>query len=235
MKKLIYLLLLIVPLLTFGQKDKRENENEKTFFKEKDKLFKGYAVAGLNFNQIDGDISAGYNIVGANAGGGVFITYSKHFSNSLEISYSMRGAKSVLNFKKTHPQFFYYQLDYIEVPLMFNYHDFKIAIFQIGLSFTQLIREDYQGTSTPNIDQIYGQNIDMVFGTTFLFKKHWGLNFKFNYSILNNLKRYKSNGDLLARGNLISQPAKTGVNANPAQPILNWYHNVLTLRAMYVF
>ncbi len=222
MKKIIYLILLLTPLLTFSQ----EKEISKEEFRQKDKLFKGYAVAGVNFNQIDGDKSAGYNILGANVGIGTFITYTDKFSNSIEISYSMRGAKSGINLRNSHPQYFWYQMDYIEIPLMFNYHDFKIAIFQAGFSFNHVIRTDFKsGYSQAFVDH-YNWNFDLVVGATFLLKKHWGINFKYNYSILNNLK----NGP--KRGNLISQPSIVSSNSSGN---LNWYHNVLTFRAMYIF
>jgi len=222
MIKIIYLLLLIVPILTFSQK----NDIAKEPFRKEGQLFKGYVVAGLNMNQIDGDRSAGYNIVGANIGVGTFITYTDKFSNSLEISYTMRGAKSIMNYKQSHPQFFYYQMDYVEIPLLFNYHDFKIAIFQAGFSFNHIIRTDFKEGFNPLIVDFYNWNIDAVVGATFLIKKHWGINFKYNYSILNNLK----NGP--TRGNFFSQ---TTTASSRTTGKLNWYHNVLTFRAMYIF
>lgn len=226
MKKIIYLLLLFVPLLTIGQNngDKELTENETTYFKDGNKLFRGYVVAGMNFTQIDGDRMAGYNQIGANVGGGVFVTYTKKFTNSLEISYTMRGAKSGLAHTQKTNNYSWFQMDYIEIPLMFNYHDFKIAIFSAGFSFTQLIRSKYVNID-PNTE-FYNSNFDLVAGVTFLFKNHWGLNFKYNYSIMNNLV----NGG--KRGTIVTQPAKSSSTGGGS---LNWYHNVLTFRAMYVF
>jgi len=222
MKTFIYLLLLIIPVLTFSQ----DTENEKVSFKKKDRLFLGYAAAGFNLNQIDGDRSAGYNNIGANVGIGAFITYSKKFSNSLEISYSMKGAKSSFNYRKSHPGYFSYQMDYIEIPLLFNYHDFKVAIFHIGASYSNTIRTKFMIQQSNVLIPYHTWNLDMVVGFTFLIKEHWGLNFKYNYSMLNNLKNGSN------RGNLISQPAK---NSSSTNGILNWYHNTLTFRAMYIF
>lgn len=223
MKKIIYLLLLVIPILTFSQK----NDEKKEIFRNKGSLFKGYVAAGLNINQIDGDNDAGYNIIGANVGGGVFINYTDKFSNSLEISYSMKGAKSGFRIPLYNPKYLYYQMDYIEVPLLFNYHDFKIAIFQIGMAFGTVIRTNFQGANGEfPFDDYYSSNLDMVFGATFLIKKHWGINFKFNYSILNNLKNGPTRGSFLTQSALIS--SRSG-------GFSNWYHNVLTFRAMYIF
>lgn len=227
MKKIIYLLLLFIPLLTFAQikEVKPLTDNEKTFFKQGKNLFRGYVVAGLNFTQIDGDKMAGYNHVGANVGGGVFVTYTNKFTNSLEISYTMRGAKSGFAHTRNTGGYIWYQMDYIEIPLMFNYHDFKIAIFSAGFSYTQLIREKYLPTFAPNTD-FYNANIDIVAGVTFLFKNHWGLNFKYNYSLLNNVNNVGK------RSSIFNELAK---NSSQGSGVSTWYHNVLTFRAMYVF
>tara|TARA_B110000037_G_scaffold208803_1_gene257300 strand:- start:7465 stop:8151 length:687 start_codon:yes stop_codon:yes gene_type:complete len=228
MKKIIYLLLLFIPLLTFAQikEVKPLTDNEKTFFKQGKNLFRGYVVAGLNFTQIDGDKMAGYNHVGANVGGGVFVTYTNKFTNSLEISYTMRGAKSGITHTQNTGNYSWYQMDYIEIPLMFNYHDFKIAIFSAGFSYTQMIRNNFVTDFQSLPTDIYKSNLDIIAGVTFLFKNHWGLNFKYNYSILNSV----DNGG--KRGTIFSEPAK---NSSQGNGDLSWYHNVLTFRAMYVF
>lgn len=229
MRNILLFVVLLMPLLTFSQEDVKKES-----FQDKKRLFRAYVVAGANFNQIDGDRSGGYNSIGVNGGGGVFVTYTKKFSNSLEITYSMRGAKSNAFKAATTAGTFTYQTDYIDIPVLFNYHDFKVAIFQGGFSYTQMVRSKFQGNPIPaSNDNLYKWNIDAVVGVTFLIKNHWGLNFKYNYSLLNNLKKFDSSGDRLPRGGLIGpQSAKNsnrGINGGS-----NWYHNVLTFRLMYV-
>lgn len=231
MKKIIYFLVLVIPFLTFSQK----TENEKEFFKQKDKLFLGYIAAGFNATQIDGDRYAGFNNLGANFGVGAFVTYTEKFSNSLEITYSMRGARSSFNHKPSHPRFISFQMDYIEVPLLFNYHDFKVAIFHLGFSYSNVIRTKFLVKDKASIlIPHYKWNIDMVVGFTFLIKKHWGINFKYNYSILNNLIRHDINGNKLARKTFFSQSQGSKASSS-SNGVLNWYHNVLSFRAMYIF
>jgi hypothetical protein len=220
MKYLFFFLLL--PILAISQ----ETKPKRSFFKDDDRLFKGYVALGANFTQIDGDNSAGYNNIGANGGVGAFIMYSKKFSNSLEISYTMKGARRYLAQPLTANKNFSYQMDYIEIPLLFNYHDFKFAIFQAGFAYSNVIRSKFvYNNSTFPVD-FYKWNLDLVVSTTFLIKEHWGINFKFNYSLLNNL----DNGG--ARGGLIGkQNAKL---SNRTAGGTNWYHNVLTFRLMYI-
>lgn len=233
MKNILIFAALLFPVLTFSQED-----IEKKAFRDAESLFKAYVVAGFNLSQIDGDNSGGYNNIGANGGVGVFVTYTDKFSNSLEITYSMRGAKSNAFKPPNSPGTFAYQMDYIDIPLLFNYHDFKIAIFQAGFSYTQLVRGKYKhlnGVLDP--ERMYKWNIDFVAGVTFLIKEHWGINFKYNYSLLNNLKKidgYDDNGDpIYKRGALIGpQNAKNSIRVSGGGT--NWYHNVLTFRVMYI-
>lgn len=229
MRNILLFTVLLFPLLTFSQEDIKKES-----FQDKNRLFRGYAVAGVNFTQVDGDNSGGYNNIGANFGGGVFVTYTKKFSNSLEITYSMRGAKSKAFKSPNTLGTFTYAMDYIDIPLMFNYHDFKIAIFQAGFSYNQLVRGKYQGNPIPaSTENIYKWNIDAVVGVTFLIKDHWGINFKYNYSLLNNLKKFDANGDIAPRGGLIgAQGAKNSIRVSGGGT--NWFHNVLTFRVMYV-
>lgn len=233
MKNFTIFLALLIPVLTFSQ-----NDIEKESFRDAGSLFKAYVVAGFNLTQIDGDNSGGYNNIGANGGVGVFVNYSDKFSNSLEITYSMRGAKRNLVKPQTTPGTFFYQADYIDIPLLFNYHDFKIAIFQAGFSYSQLVRSKFVRNNVPiSTENLYTWNIDLVAGVTFLIKDHWGVNFKYNYSLLNNLKKidsYDANGDpVYKRGALIGpQNARNSIRSVGGGT--HWYHNVLTFRVMYI-
>ena len=113
MRKIAIYIVLLIPVLTFCQAD-----IEKEVFRDPKSLFKAYVVAGLNFSQIDGDNSAGYNTIGANGGVGVFVNYTDKFSNSLEITYSMRGARRNLFRPQNTTGTFNYQADYIDIPLL---------------------------------------------------------------------------------------------------------------------
>lgn len=233
MKKIAIYIALFIPIFTFSQED-----IAKTPFRDPGSLFKAYIVAGFNLTQIDGDNSGGYNNIGANGGVGVFVTYTDKFSNSLEITYSMRGAKRNLVRPQNTRGSFFYQADYIDIPLLFNYHDFKIAIFQAGLSYTQLVRSKFtQSNVNISTENLYTWNVDLVAGVTFLIKERWGINFKYNYSLLNNLKKidsFDANGDpVYKRGALVGpQNARNSIRVSGGGT--HWFHNVLTFRVMYI-
>ncbi len=229
MRQYAFLILLLFPILAFTQS--KEEIEKAGFFKNNKNLFRAYVVAGANFTQIDGDNAGVYSAIGANAGVGVFVTYTKKFTNSLEITYSMKGAKlNLINPKGTSAPF-RHQMDYIDIPLLFNYHDFKVAIFQAGFSYSQLIRSKSEFRNAAIEPDLYKWNFDFVAGVTFLIKEKWGLNFKYNYSILNNLK---VNGS--PRGTVFGKqaPGKSLTDTGIPGTGKYWYHNVLTFRLMYV-
>lgn len=90
MKKSILWCLLMLPVFliaqVYGPVETRDEPN----------LFVGYIAAGMNATQIAGDLMAGYRKVGANAGVGAHIMYTPVFSNSIELSYSMKVVRRIL-------------------------------------------------------------------------------------------------------------------------------------------
>ncbi len=204
MRNIFIWCLLMLPIITMAQET---NKGDK-------QLFVGYIAAGLNATQIAGDRMAGYRKVGANAGVGAFIMYKPFFSNSIEISYSMKGSQE--SFKKNDPlNFKKFSFDYVEIPVLFNYHEAKIAIFQGGFTFGRLIRSNiYQASGLTLPDEPKKWDFAATVGATFLIKERFGLNFKANFS-LNSLWNLS----------VASSRARRG----------GWYHNALSFRFMYLF
>jgi hypothetical protein len=212
MKKTALSFLLVIPILLFSQSSDNSPLTEK--------LFVGYVAGGINASQIAGDLIAGYDKVGGNLGVGAFIMYTQKFSNSIEIAYSMRGAQST--FVNRNPErFINYTMDYVQIPLMFNYHDGKVGIFQGGLTLGRLIRSKY--IYHLNEVEVDATPWDLAFtgGLTFLIKENFGINMNATLSLTNNVKSpFVSPGNPL----LVSRARNQG-----------WYHNVIGLRMYYIF
>ncbi len=208
MKKSILWCLLMLPVFliaqVYGPVDTRDKPN----------LFVGYIAAGMNATQIAGDLMAGYRKVGANAGVGAHIMYTPVFSNSIELSYSMKGSQA--NFKNNDPlNFRKFSFDYVEIPVLFNYHEGDIAIFHGGVSFGRLIRYNIdQAASLTLPDEPKKWDFAATVGATFLIKEMFGINIKANFSM-------NSLWDLA----VASSRARRG----------GWYHNALSFRLMYFF
>lgn len=201
MKKIFFSFLMIVPLFVFSQSSKKQ-------------LFVGYIAGGMNATQIAGDLMSGYRKVGGYAGVGAHIMFKPNFSNSIEIAYSMKGSQET--FKKQDPlNFKKFSFDYVQIPVLFNYHEKDLAIFSAGFTFGRLIRYDlYQSAGLVLPDEPKKWDFSATVGGTFFIKQKIGLGLLCNFSL-------NSAWDLA----VASSRARRG----------GWYHNALTFRVLYLF
>lgn len=118
MKKLILLLIVILPLSLSAQR------------------FHGGLLAGMNVSQIDGDTWAGFSKAGFVGGAYVFTDFTEKWGAQLEIKYSSKGSAS--------PKYSYdnikFRLRYIEIPILANYNIVKKFAVHGGLSIGFLFR-----------------------------------------------------------------------------------------------
>ena len=152
--------------------------------------FRGYISSGFTINQISGDSVAGFNYWGYTGGLGTYFMLSNKISANMEINYSMRGSSGE-QFDEFN-QFVGHRTihtNYIEVPLMINYHDHKIARFGAGLVVSNLIST----TQWYNLKQVknertenYYKLIDLGFiaSVAFDIKEHFGFNIRMIHSII---------------------------------------------------
>lgn len=202
MRNILIGFIMLLPILLTAQKKQRDTQ-----------LFVGYLAAGMNVSQIAGDRMAGYRKVGANAGVGTYIMYKPFFSNSIEISYSMKGSQEA--FKNNNPTSFKkYTMDYVEIPVLFNYHEKEVAIFSAGITFGRLIRNEAMNAISLVSTDPKKWEFGITAGGTFIVKKRFGFNLKVNYSL----------NSILASPDPASKARRNG-----------WYHNALTFRFVYMF
>ncbi len=177
------------------KKDKKTRmANQEDFDFRRDGLFKGLFSVGLNACQVDGDQQAGYNRLGFSGGVGVMVRYHRFLSTSIEIHYSMKGAKQriVPNQNPAAGQLFQIQLDYIDIPVsLLNVHDKKLVMFSVGLTPSLLVRykeRDQAGLDPTIVNPSYitPKRFDLsafaAFG--FVIKQQFYLGAKFSYSVL---------------------------------------------------
>ncbi len=150
---------------------------------EKPPFIRGVIVGGMNVSQVDGDGIAGFRKVGANGGAAAYVNLSKGFYASMEILYSMRGAKSSNNEVIRDGRELRLDLDYIEVPIMFHYNDRDKAIFGLGFSWNTLVRSKITPEILTEDVSMKRACFDFVGGVTFLIKKRYGINLRYSYSL----------------------------------------------------
>jgi len=120
-KHFLYLLLILLPCITIGQS------------------IKGGLAVGLNATQVDGDEVYGYHKYGLNAGAFATIPVGKKFSFSIETAYSQKGSYQSPQYADSLSGEYKLILNYVEVPLLFQYTDKDIIKIGTGFSWGRLV------------------------------------------------------------------------------------------------
>lgn len=203
------------------EKTAASNQQEEVPDFKKDGLFKGLFHVGINASQIDGDKEYGYKYLGFHGGIGAMVRFHRNLSISMEMNYSMKGAKARYTQTGRTPQNnnaqkYIASLDYIDVPVSLNVHDKKFVMISIGLTPAVLVRYkelDYTGndvSSRPPYGLPNKFDLSAFLGFHFVIKQHFMLGGKFSYSLIK------------------LRPSYPGTKVN------GQYNNVLTFRFMYI-
>lgn len=179
-------------------------------------IFSAGLAAGGNFSQIDGDLVAGYSKLGLNAGVFSQVAINNNMSAQIEILYSQKGSSSVLFNADQYVNDFRYLLDYIEIPILFNYHESKF-LFSGGLSVNRLVRSAYFTQGVEDVNYFNAEpaaDIDlcMMAGVTYMFNSRLGAQLRGSYSLT---------------------PIRSDIDSRYRNG--NQYHNVAALRLIYLF
>lgn len=173
----LLLLGLLLFLPHFAQNAKAQNQ-------ETQGRFRAFPVLGYNASQIDGDNIAGFYKAGLSAGVGVYsmLDERQRFSLSLEILYDQKGSRSRPGIKPLDRV----SLDYVTVPLQFNYHDQDRMIFGAGISFASLFRANVlvNDTLRPDISENFEpREIGYLFTATIIAAERIGIGLRYSGSI----------------------------------------------------
>ncbi|MEM9821067.1 MAG: outer membrane beta-barrel protein [Bacteroidota bacterium] len=152
--------------------------------------FKAGVIAGFNTAQIDGDLSAGFNKFGLIGGLRGVAILSDKMELSLEMLYSQRGSKSDQD-ELGIP--FKVSLNYIEVPVIFNYLDwlegdgeYHKLHFHAGFSYGRLLNFNVDG-GTSGFRELAGffrdNDVSWLAGATFYANKHLGITARYSRSV----------------------------------------------------
>ena len=144
--------------------------------------FKGKIILGINGSQVDGDKLGGYDKPGMLFGAGTEYLLNEKVGLQSEILFSQKGSKST----EKDPDYFILRINYLEIPLLLNYHTSNGILLQAGISFDYLISaklDDGAGFADrkeplKSFDFCY--NIGFGYDVT----ENINLNIRFTYSIL---------------------------------------------------
>lgn len=163
------------------------------FFEKDPHVFYGGLVLGMNMCQVDGDAYGGYHKAGLNVGAVVYAQFSPKVGISMEMLYSQKGSRAVI--QTTSPyvgdylQKYYLDLNYVEIPLMFNFLTNKRLHGSLGASYSRLVKskEDMITDQGFYIDQdkyyFNKNNIDGIAGISYQLYKSLFVSFRYQYSL----------------------------------------------------
>lgn len=174
--------------------------------------FVGFAAAGANFSQIEGDDVHGFYKVGANAGLGISVALNRKetFHVSVELLYTQKGSKKgcspgyfdtltyspamFQNVDRTKPfnpkMKCKIGLDYVQIPIIFHYEEhYSGCTFGLGFAWGRLVRasEIYNGfTRTINARSGDYKKSDwsVIADLNIRLYKNLNLNIRYEYSLV---------------------------------------------------
>ncbi len=144
--------------------------------------------AGVAASQVSGDGYSGFNKAGLIFGGFAKINLKEKHHIQFEITYTQKGSRRNPNTSEGDNDFFLLRLDYIEVPVLYQY-DYKSFTFEVGPYISTLVNEhleDELGEFSLPAEWNQFRNIDLglTAGIAFNFNEHLIMSWRFSNSIV---------------------------------------------------
>jgi hypothetical protein len=127
-------IILILLSLTFSAYSQENLSADKTG----KNTFNLLITAGVSPSQVHGDAFSGFHKLGAMGGIGIESMFSKNTSANLSFIFIQKGARKNQNLEKNDLTYYYLNLNYIEVPILFSYTQNRF-LFDAGISAAYLI------------------------------------------------------------------------------------------------
>lgn len=147
--------------------------------------FRAGLKAGISTSQVHGDTYEGFHKFGFDGGATLKGKINENWSAQFEILFIQKGSKHVGDANKGDLSFYLMQLNYVEVPILFQY-EHKKFVFEIGPGIGYLISSkefDYNGEVINGIP-FYSTEVSGSVGINYQIYKNLGINWRFTNSIL---------------------------------------------------
>lgn len=140
--------------------------------------------AGVSTSQVAGDTYSGYNKAGFAGGGSITAQFTEKYAGYFEIIYIQKGSQHNGNQDKGDYSFYFLELDYIEVPLLFQFHQRKFT-YEAGPAISFLIREEeyFNFFNLTGANPFNKNEISLNLGLNYSIYKGLGINWRYSYSL----------------------------------------------------
>lgn len=179
-------------------------------------IFSAGPVIGLNFSQVDGDTYGGYNKIGQIIGAFSRLQWNEKIFSQFEINYIGKGSRKYPNPKKNDFIEYILRLQYIEVPVIFQY-SYKLFTYEAGLYYDRLIKKyiaDQYGEKSEENWPFKKNEIGWLAGVNAIINDKIVLNLRYSYSLTPVRDHFSKAKYLLNRG---------------------WANNVVNFSFRYIF
>jgi hypothetical protein len=149
------------------------------------KRFIAGVKAGLSTSQVAGDTYGGFHKAGFD--GGIFVTgkINEKWTAQMEMIFIQKGSKHNGDPEIGDYTYYYLGLNYLEVPLLFQFHQKKF-IFEAGPAFGYLISHQEYNHNGPAINPrpFSTTEIGAGFGVSYTLIKNLSINWRYSNSIV---------------------------------------------------
>lgn len=140
--------------------------------------------AGVSTSQVAGDNYSGYNQAGFAGGALVTGTFSKKWTGQFEIMYIQKGSRHNGNPEKGDYNYYFLRLNYVEVPLLLQYHQGKFTYeFGLGLGFLIGEEESFNFQDLTGVNPFNKSELGVNLGINYTIFKKLGINWRFSHSL----------------------------------------------------
>ena len=160
--------------------------------------FNGGLMGGLSASQISGDNLSGYNKAGLYGGAFVNLKVNEKYGFQMELAYIQKGSQKNAKPNKGDYTSYKLSLQYVEMPIMYQYYFRPKIIFQAGLYFGVHINskeEDQNGVMNlpPDYPKFHKMELGGQIGVEYLLNKNFVVDLRLSNSILK-VRAHKGGG-----------------------------------------
>jgi len=155
--------------------------------------FKAGFLAGLTTSQMTGDQLAGYNKLGGKFGAFIIYPLNKKSNLKMELQFNQKGSKKP--YIENSLQTYSFQLNYLEIPILFDYKVRQFVSIESGVSLGYLVSFKEENESGEMITQVPNDlAMDFMLGANYQWKENTRINIRFGHSIIP-IRAHSSNGE----------------------------------------